>query len=345
MRVLVTGGAGLVGSECCRHFAGRGHEVTSVDNYSRATFFGSEGDTSSTIAAVCRDHPGVEHHEADIRDVVRLRPLVRQADLVIHTAAQPSHSRSIEIPLEDFSVNAAGTLGLLELMRTERPGAVFIYCSTNKVYGDRPNSLPLVEKETRFDYDGLEGVDESMSLDQCLHTPFGVSKTAADLYVQEYGRLHGLKTGVFRMGCIAGGAAKATPAHNWEGYFMQVALAGTELTIHGYRGKQVRDVVHARDIARLFEMFAAAPRPGEVYNIGGGRANSISLLESFELIERISGRRIRSRLGPPREGDHIVYITDLGKVRRHYGWAPAVNLEDVFREIHGYLVRSFAAGR
>ncbi len=337
MRVLVTGGAGLVGSECCRHFVGAGHHVTSVDDYSRARFFGSEGDTRRTIDRVRREHPEVEHHEIDVRDVEGLRPLVQGVDLVIHAAAQPSHPRSIEIPLEDFSVNAGGTLGLLELVRRERPEAVFVYCSTNKVYGDRPNGLPVVERPTRFDYDGLDGVDETMPIDQCLHTPFGVSKAAADLYVQEYGRLYGLRTGVFRMGCIAGGAARGVEDHNWESWFVRVALAGTELTVYGHGGKQVRDVVHARDLARLFETFAAAPRAGEVYNIGGGRENSISLLESFDLIEKVTGRRIRWKDGPAREGDHVVYVTDLRKVRSHYGWRPSVGLEEVFREIYEAL--------
>ena len=337
MRVLITGGAGLVGSECCRHFAREGHSVVSIDNFGRRDFFGSGGDTRPNMTLVLNDHPRIEHHELDVRNIEAIRPLLDGVDLVIHAAAQPSHPRSIEIPLEDFSVNAAGTLGLLEAVRQHRPEAVFVFCSTNKVYGDAPNQLPLVENETRFDFADGTDIDETMSLDQCMHTPFGVSKAAADLYTQEYARLYGMATGVFRMGCIAGAAAQAVEAHNWESHFMRVALAGETLTIHGHGGKQVRDVVHARDLARLFATFAAKPRPGAVYNIGGGRENSISLLEALDLIAEITGKPVDVRFGPAREGDHIVYISDLGRVKRDHGWSPRITVRQVFEEIHEFL--------
>jgi CDP-paratose 2-epimerase len=231
----------------------------------------------------------IEHHEMDVRDE-KIIELLKKSDVIIHTAAQPSHPKSIEIPLEDFQVNAWGTLFLLENVRKYNKDAIFVYCSTNKVYGDTPNyySYKIVEKRYEpVDPQLWDGFDESLRIDQTLHTPFGVSKSAADLYVQEYARLYGIKTGVFRMGCITGGRAMAVEQHNWEPYFIKKALTGEVLTIYGYKGYQVRDVIHARDLARLFYEFVNNPRPGEVYNVGGGRGNSISLLEAIDLIEEI----------------------------------------------------------
>jgi len=336
MIVLITGGAGLVGSECSRLFAERGWNVITVDNYMRGKIFGKEGDTSITIKKLMKEY-NIEHHEMDVRDE-KIIELLKKADVIIHTAAQPSHPKSIEIPLEDFQVNAWGTLFLLENVRKYNKDAIFVYCSTNKVYGDTPNyySYKIVEKRYEpVDPRLWDGFDESLRIDQTLHTPFGVSKTAADLYVQEYARLYGIKTGVFRMGCITGGRAMAVEQHNWEPYFMKKALTGEVLTIYGYKGYQVRDVIHARDLARLFYEFVNNPRPGEVYNVGGGRENSISLLEAIDLIEEITGKRIKYNFGPEREGDHIWWITNLKKVRTHYpNWDITLNLKEIFREIY-----------
>jgi len=339
MRILITGGAGLVGSECCRLFAGKGHQVVSVDNYMRGEIFGSEGSTKANMQRLLKDLD-IEHHEIDIRDE-RIVPLLRKADAVIHTASQPSHPKSIEIPMEDFQINAFGTLFLLENLRKHNKDAAFIFCSSNKVYGEMPNYFSYAKKGRRFepvDPALWDGFDEGLRIDQNMHTPFGVSKTAADLYVQEYARLYGMKTGVFRMGCITGGAAKAVETHNWEPYFIKKALTGEPLTVFGHGGYQVRDVIHAADLAKLFMEFVLNPRPGEVYNIGGARKNSISILEAIDLIERITGKKMNITMGPEREADHIWWISDIGKARSHYPkWDVTTGLEQVFREIHAAL--------
>jgi len=332
-KVLVTGGAGLVGTECCILFAQEKYNVISVDSYIRKSLFGEEGDTHLNVELFSK-FDNICHVEKDIRDISTMKNLLRDVDVIIHAASQPSHPKSIEIPLEDFSINAYGTLGLLELCRQICPEAVFIFCSSNKVYGENPNTIPIVEKPTRYDYKEINGINESMSIDQTKHTPFGVSKIAADLYVQEYANLYGLKTGVFRMGCITGSTARAVELHNWEPFFMIKNLKGELLNVYGFKGKQVRDVIHARDLVRLFELFAENPRPGEVYNVGGGRANSISLLESFDLIEGITGKKMKYKLCPPREGDHIVYISDLSKVKCHYDWDISISLQEIFEDIY-----------
>jgi len=340
MRVLVTGGAGLVGSECCRLLSENGYRVLSVDNYMRGRLLGEEANTKVTIQKLLKDCE-IEHYELDIRDE-KIIELVGKVDAVIHTAAQPSHPRSIEIPIEDFEINAWGTLFLLEAMRKHNRGATFIYCSTNKVYGDTPNYF-------RYDRVGkrLEpidpclrgGFDESLRTDRCLHTPFGISKLAGDHYTQEYGLLYGLKTGVFRMGCITGGSALSTEQHNWEPHFVRKALSGETLTIYGHEGYQVRDVIHARDLARLFLQFLEDPRPGEVYNVGGGRANSTSLLEAVDLIEKITSKKLRLQNGPAREGDHLWWITNMRKVRGDYPkWDVSTSLTGIFTEIFETLI-------
>ncbi len=331
--VLVTGGAGLVGSETCAAFLAQGWQVESIDNFMRGKIFGDEGSTRPNLKRL--EEQGIRNHEMDLRDEKTL-DLLADVDVVVHAAAQPSHPRSIEIPVEDFQINAWGTLHLLEGLRTRNPDAVFIFCSTNKVYGEMPNYYAYEKVGKRFepvDPAIRDGFDETLRIDQNMHTPFGVSKTAADLYTQEYARLYGMKTGVFRMGCITGGMAKAVEMHNWEPYFVQKALTGESLTVYGHGGYQVRDVIHARDLADLFFRFARTPRPGEVYNIGGGRANSISLLESFDLIEEVTGEAMRYELGPEREADHIWWISNIRKAESHFDWGIRIGLREVFEEV------------
>jgi len=339
-KVLITGGAGLVGSECCKLFSDAGWKVISVDNYTRGKLFGGEGETENTIKDLIKNYD-IEHHVIDFRDE-KIISLVKEADVVIHTAAQPSHPKSVEIPMEDFQINAFGTLLLLENIRKHNKDATFIFCSSNKVYGEMPNYFSYKKVNKRLEPLNpslMNGFDESLQIDRNMHTPFGVSKVAADMYTQEYAYLYGLKTGVFRMGCITGGAAKAVEMHNWEPFFVKKALTGETLTVFGYDGFQVRDVIHAKDLAKLYYEFIKNPRPGEVYNIGGGRKNSISILESFDLIEKITGKRMNYELGPQREADHIWWISNINKARNHFpNWDIRINLKDVFTEIYETLL-------
>jgi len=332
MKVLITGGAGLVGMECCKLFSERDWEVISVDNYMRGKLFGKEGHTKSNIESIVNEFR-IEHHEIDIRDE-KIIDLIKKSDAIIHTAAQPSHPKSIEIPLEDFQINAWGTLFLLEAIRNHNREAPFAFCSTNKVYGEMPNYFSYRKVDKRFeplDPSLKNGFDETLRIDRNMHTPFGVSKVAADLYTQEYAYLYGLKTGVFRMGCITGGVAKAVEMP----YFVKKALTGDTLTIFGHGGYQVRDVIHARDIAKLFYEFIKNPRPGEVYNIGGSRKNSISLLESIDLIEEITGERIKYKLGAEREADHIWWMSNINKAKTHFPkWDVRMGLKEIFTEIY-----------
>jgi len=343
-RVLITGCAGLVGFECVRKFSDEGFHVMGVDNFMRGKLFGDEGNTERNLEWLKKNYD-FEFYKYDIRDN-RIVEQLKKAEVVIHAAAQPSHPKSIEIPVEDFMINAYGTLFMLENLRKyNKKDVVFIFCSTNKVYGDMPNYFTYKKIEKRFEpidpmiYDGF---DESLRIDQNVHTPFGVSKTAADLYAQEYARLYGLKTGIFRMGCITGGAARAVEMHNWEPYFVKKALTGETLTIFGYGGYQVRDVIHAKDLAELFYEFSKNPRAGEVYNIGGSRKNSISLLEAIDLIEEITGRRINYVFGKEREADHIWWISNINKVRNHYpDWDVKIRLKEIFKEIYEILADKY----
>jgi CDP-paratose 2-epimerase len=341
--ILITGGAGLVGSACCRTFLEQGHEVISVDNYERGEIFGSAGDTEDNVDRYL-DRDGIEHHALDIRDE-EILDLVDRADAVVHTAAQPSHPKSIDIPLKDFEINTRATLRLLDHIRETGGDTTFVFCSTNKVYGEVPNYFSYERTGDRFepvDPALRQGFDESLRIDQNMHTPFGVSKAAADLYVQEYAEMYGLDAASFRMGCITGGAAKAVELHNWEPYFVKCALTGEELTIYGYEGYQVRDVIHARDLADLFARYVANPRSGEVYNVGGGRENSISLRESFDLIETVTGNRLQYVHGEKRKADHKWWITDLSKVRSHYpDWELSYDLEEIFTDIADALSSEF----
>jgi CDP-paratose 2-epimerase len=348
MKVLVTGSSGLIGSEAVRYFDRRATRVYGIDNNLRADFFGPAGDTSWNLRRLQATCERFEHRPLDVRDRAAMDRAVRdiRPDLVLHCAAQPSHDLAGHRPFDDFDVNAVGTLNLLEAVRRHAPGAVFILTSTNKVYGDAPNERPLVEKRTRFDYaapEDQDGIDESCRIDRSLHSLFGVSKVAADLLTQEYGRYFGLKTGVFRGGCVTGPCHSAVPLHGFLAYLVRVAVASEPYTVIGHKGKQVRDQIHSLDVVRAFEAFHRNPRPGEVYNLGGGRGNSASILELLERLEQLTGRPVpRREVEQPRVGDHVVYITNLAKLRAHYpDWQPSYDLDDILLE----LVRAMEPSR
>ena len=342
MNVLVTGSSGLIGSEAVRYFDRKGYRVFGVDNNMRADLFGPAGDTTWNLRRLRDDCPDFEHNDLDIRD--RAGVLRAVADvapgLVIHCAAQPSHDLAGSRPFDDFDINAAGTLNLLEATRRHAPEAVFILMSTNKVYGDAPNEEPLVETPTRYDYADParhEGIDETCRVDRCLHSLFGASKLAADVVAQEYGRYFGMKVGVFRGGCLTGPAHSAVQLHGFLAYLIKCAVQGKPYTIIGYKGKQVRDQIHSEDVVRAFEAFAADPRPGEVYNLGGGRANAASILELLDRLGQILGRPVETRYEETsRVGDHICYISDLTKLRSHYpAWGLTRSLDQIVDEIVG----------
>lgn len=318
---LVTGSGGLIGSACVARLCREGWAVTGIDNDLRAWFFGPGGSTAATVAALRRDWPQYTHSTLDLRDRSAVRDLVAglRPDLIIHTAAQPSHDRAAAIPAEDFDVNAVGTLNLLLAAHENSPEAPFCFTSTNKVYGDRPNHLPLRELPVRYDYaDGRDGIDEQMPVDQCLHSLFGASKLAADVLCQEYGRYFGMPIGIFRGGCLTGPQHAGVALHGFLNYLVRCAAQGLPYTVYGYRGKQVRDQIHAADVASLFLQFCEAPRAGEVYNLGGGRANSLSILEALAAL-RARGLVLQtSYRDTPRIGDHICYVSDLRKLHSHF---------------------------
>ena len=343
MKVLVTGSAGLIGSEAVERFDAMGFDVHGIDNNMRADFFGPGGDTTwnrQRLEAECRRYT---HHSIDIRDRGAVEDLIRAGryELVIHAAAQPSHDLAASRPFDDFDVNAGGTLNLLEAARRHTPDAVFITVSTNKVYGDNPNKLDLVETDTRWDYADPafeQGIDETMSVDGCLHSLFGASKVAADVLTQEYGRYFGLRTAAFRGGCLTGPHHSGVELHGFLSYLVHTALREGEYTIFGYKGKQVRDQIHSADVIDAFWAFAQDPRPGEAYNLGGGKQNAASLLECVELIAEASGGK-RPQLSydeRARIGDHICYYTDMGKFRSHYpGWEQRYELPAIVDEMVG----------
>jgi CDP-paratose 2-epimerase len=340
MKVLVTGSSGLVGSEAVRYFDHRGARVYGVDNNMRADFFGPGGDTAWTLRHLRETCRNFDHRGLDIRDRAAMDRVFEEIrpNLVIHCAAQPSHDLAGSRPFDDFDVNAVGTLNLLEATRRHAPNAVFILMSTNKVYGDVPNEIPLVELETRYDYarpEDREGVNETCRVDRCTHSVFGVSKLAGDVMTQEYGRYFGMKTGVFRGGCLTGPFHSAVKLHGFLAYMVRVALRGETYTVIGYKGKQVRDQIHSEDVVRAFEAFYGAPRPGEVYNLGGGRRNTASLLELLDRIGQLNGRPIPTSYEPtPRVGDHVCYISDLTKLRAHYpGWELTHGLDDIVEDV------------
>lgn len=340
MDVLVTGSSGLIGSEAVSYYHGLGHRVVGVDNNMRAVFFGPQGDTSWNLERLRRACPRFEHHDLDIQDRDAVDRLFRQErfDLVVHCAAQPSHDKAREIPLLDFGVNAVGTVNLLEATRLHAPEAAFVHMSTNKVYGDAPNEVPLVELEKRYDYARPEdhhGIPEECRIDRCLHSLFGASKTAGDVMAQEYGRYFGLRVGVFRGGCLTGPSHSGVELHGFLNYLVKVAVAGGTYRVFGYKGKQVRDNLHSHDVIQAFEAFRAAPRPGEVYNLGGGRGNGVSIIEAFDLLEHKFGLKVNwTYVDQARSGDHICYLSDLRKLRAHFpSWSVTRGLEDILAEM------------
>ena len=339
-KLLVTGSSGLIGSEVVSYFDSLGWEVHGIDNNMRADFFGPQGDTrwnQHRLEAICRRF---EHHELDIRDrqavsrcIDQLRP-----DAIVHTAAQPSHDLAARRPFDDFDVNAVGTLNLLESTRQFTPDSVFVCMSTNKVYGDAPNELPLRELPKRWEYarpEDYNGVREDMRIDRSKHSLFGASKVAADVMVQEYGRYFGLKTCCLRGGCLTGPNHSGVELHGFLSYLVKVNITGGLYSIYGYKGKQVRDNIHSRDVARFIEMFIDRPCPGEVYNLGGGRSNSCSIIEAFDMVENITEKKMHYEyVDHNREGDHTCYISDLSKMKSHYPqWNITIGLDQILHEI------------
>ena len=324
MQVLVTGSSGLIGSEAVTFFDRLGFPVVGVDNNMRVDFFGSQGDTTANRERLKQQCPSFEHVTLDIRDRGGVDRLFRDRpfELIIHAAAQPSHDLAARRPFDDFDVNAVGTLNLLEACRLHRPEAVFILMSTNKVYGDGPNHVRLKELETRWEFDDPRyenGIPETFSTDQTVHSLYGVSKLTGDVLTQEYGRYFGMKTGVFRGGCLTGPYQAGVELHGFMNYLVHKALREEPYTIYGYKGKQVRDQIYSGDVIGAFWEFAQTPRPGEVYNLGGGKANAASLLECIDMIAKASGKRPQLTYSDQhRIGDHICYYSDLSKFRGHY---------------------------
>jgi len=338
--VLVSGSCGLIGSEVATYFARQGFRIVGIDSNHRAVFFGPEGDTSWTRERLLRDIPGYRHEPLDIRNREGLRSLMREVrpNLIIHTAAQPSHDRAAEIPFLDFEVNAVGTLNMLEAAREFCPEAPFIHMSTNKVYGDRPNTIALRELESRWDYADpayAHGIPEDFSIDQSKHSIFGVSKVAGDVMVQEYGRYHGMPTCCLRGGCLTGPNHSGVELHGFLSYLIKCNVDAREYRIYGYKGKQVRDNIHSEDVARFMFEFWKAPRVAEVYNLGGGKQNACSILEAFEITQAVTGKPMRSKyVDENRIGDHICYYSDLRKMQVHYpAWRITKPLRAIFEEI------------
>lgn len=340
-KLLVTGSSGLIGSEVCSYFAQAGWQIHGIDNNQRAIFFGAGGDTrwnQSRLAAALNKQ--FVHHEIDIRDRLAVLNLLEEIkpDAIVHTAAQPSHDRAAAIPFADFDTNAVGTVNLLEATRRACPQSPFVHMSTNKVYGDRPNGIELIEKETRWDYADpvyLHGIAEDFPIDQSKHSLFGASKVAADVMVQEYGRYFGLPTCCLRGGCLTGPNHSGVELHGFLSFLVKCNIEEQEYKIFGYKGKQVRDNIHSLDVARFIEVFINAPRAGEVYNIGGGKNNTCSILEAFQITEGFTGKAMKFEyLDGNRIGDHICYYSDLRKMRDHYpSWDISVTLEETIRQI------------
>jgi len=353
--ILVTGSSGLIGSEAVEHFDRQGHHVIGADNNMRREFFGPAGDTLWNLERLKSSTQRFTHVDLDIRDRRRIEELFRsnRFDLIVHCAAQPSHDKAADIALTDFEVNAVGTVNLLEATRQHCPEAVFFFMSTNKVYGDAPNEIPLVELQTRYDYvrpEDFEGVNETCRIDRSMHSLFGASKAAADLVAQEYGRYFGMNVGIFRGGCLTGPSHSGVELHGFLSYLLKVTLKGGNYSVFGHKGKQVRDNIHSCDVVSAIEEFASNPRPGEVYNMGGGRDNSISVLEAIARIGEITGRKLHWQyVEEARKGDHVCYISDLGKFKNHYPkWKITRGLDSILEEMitaRSERSREAAAGR
>lgn len=345
---IVTGSGGLIGSESVRFFAGQGLDVIGVENDMRAHFFGAEASTTPTSERLVNEVEGFHWEQLDIRDAEGVDRLFsrhsRQIEVVIHTAAQPSHDWAASDPQTDFTINANGTLNLLQATRAHAPDATFIFTSTNKVYGDRPNFLPLEELSTRLElpesHHWHDGIGTDMSIDLTTHSLFGVSKAAADLLVQEYGRYFGMPTVCFRGGCLTGPQHAGAQLHGFLAYLMKCTVTGEPYTIFGYGGKQVRDNIHAHDVVRAFAAFHAAPRPAAVYNLGGGRDSNVSMLEAIELCQKIAGRELDYTLSDSaRIGDHRWWISEIQAFAADYSdWRLTYGIEDVLRDIYEYNV-------
>ena len=340
-KLLVTGSSGLIGSEVSVYFANKGWEIHGVDNNQRAVFFGEQGDTRWNQKRLETNLKSFKHYEVDLRDREGILKLLAEVkpDAIVHTAAQPSHDRAAAIPFEDFDTNAVGTFNMLEAARRVSTDIPFVHLSTNKVYGDAPNEIPMKELDTRWDYADdtyFNGIPESFRIDQCKHSLFGASKVSGDISVQEYGRYFNMPTACLRGGCLTGPNHSGVELHGFLSYLIKCNLEQKQYTIFGYKGKQVRDNIHSYDVAAFIEAFIENPRIAEVYNIGGGKNNSISILEAFSLIQKISGIEMKySYSDQARSGDHICYYSDLSKMKNHYPtWDITKNLEDTFQEIY-----------
>lgn len=340
MKVLVTGSGGLIGSEVCRFFARLGHDIHGVDNNQRKSFFGPSGDTSASTTSLKKEISRFHHYGSDIRDREKISDLVKsiRPDAIIHTAAQPSHDLAAKIPFVDFEINAVGTLNLLEAARQHCADSPIVHMSTNKVYGDAPNRIKLKEYSTRWDYDDpkyKDGIKETFSIDQSKHSIYGASKLSSDILTQEYGRYFGMPTCCLRGGCLTGPNHSGVELHGFLSYLLKCNAKGKKYKVFGYKGKQVRDNIHSKDVVSLMKCFIDNPKPAAVYNIGGGRDNSVSLLEAFSLAEKISGKKMDYEVfNKNREGDHIVYISDLSKIKQDFpSWSITKNLNVIFTEI------------
>jgi CDP-paratose 2-epimerase len=340
LKILITGSSGLIGSEAVRYFGAQGHKIIGIDNNLRKYFFGDNGDTSWNLKALLNTNIDFTHFDIDIRDRVRILDIYKtyKPHVTIHCASQPSHDMAAKIPFDDFDTNAVGTINLLEASHRFTFESPFIYMSTNKVYGDTPNELELIETPTRYDYKDpayYEGIDETMRIDRTKHSLFGASKAAGDLVTQEYGLYFNMPTVCFRGGCFTGPAHSAVELHGFLSYIVKTALMGKKYTIFGYKGKQVRDQIHSKDVVTAFEYFINKPRSGEVYNLGGGRKNSISILECISMLKDSFGLTVDYTITDKnRIGDHICYISNLNKIKSHYpGWNITLDIYQIIKEI------------
>jgi len=345
---IITGSSGLIGSQSVEFFSEKFDTVVGIDNNMRAKFFGEGASTEWNTRRLMNAYPHFRHHSIDIREEAPLETLFKEYGsrirLIIHAAAQPSHDWAAGDPFTDFTVNANGTLNMLEMTRRLCPEATFIFTSTNKVYGDTPNLLPLIEQEKRWEIDAkhpyfAKGIDEEMSIDKTKHSLFGASKVAADVLVQEYGRYFGMHTGIFRGGCLTGPNHSGAQLHGFLSYLMKCAVTGDHYTVFGYKGKQVRDNIHSWDLVNMFWHFHQAPRQGEVYNAGGGRHSNCSMTEAIDLCEQITGKKMNySYSEDNRIGDHIWWISDVSKFKSHYtDWEYKYNLVDILQQIHANM--------